>query len=126
MPQVWGLIPLGYVDSPPALHQAPGVGHTTDRHINRTKVEQNFAFFIPQGLFRRAEALRKALQSPQWRPGVPPNLGFGDVINDYCACHALKPDVKSLCEAIIVAVDQGNNVFYMHQYLTVDDAFICR
>lgn len=40
VPQVWGLIPLGYVNSPPALHQAPGVvgiGHTTDRRINGTK-----------------------------------------------------------------------------------------
>lgn len=43
---------------------------------------------------------------------MPPNLGFGDVISDYCACHALKPDVKSLCEAIIVAVDHGNNVLH--------------
>lgn len=52
--------------------------------------------------------MKRALQSPQWRPVVPPHLGFGDVINDYCACHAIKPDVKSLCEAIIVAVDNGN------------------
>ena len=54
---------------------------------------------------------------------MPPDLGFGDVVNDYCACHALKPDVKALCEAIIVAVDHGNGVFYISisllQYLVM-------
>ena len=54
---------------------------------------------------------------------MPSDLGFGDVVNDYCACHAVKPDVKALCEAIIVAVDHGNDVFYISisllQYLVM-------
>ena len=35
VPQVWGLVPLGYVNTPPISHQAQvlEVGHTTDRRI---------------------------------------------------------------------------------------------
>ena len=59
---------------------------------------------------------------------MPPDLGFGDVVNDYCACHAVKPDVKALCEAIIVAVDHGNDVCFTsvcHCYSIYGGAFIC-
>lgn len=66
-----------------------------------------------QGYARRAESLRRALQSPVWSVRVPPQLRFDSVVQDYCACHAIKPDSKLLCEAVIVAVDHGKPISLM-------------
>ena len=58
-----------------------------------------------QAFVRRAEALRRALQSGKFE--VPANLTYENVIADYCKGHDLKPNVKAFVEAILVAVDNG-------------------
>ena len=62
----------------------------------------------PQAYIRRAEALRKALQSGRFE--VPANLTYENVIADYCKGHDLKANVKAFVEAILVAVDIGKKM----------------
>ena len=38
---------------------------------------------------------------------MPKNLTFPTVVADYCISHQIKPNVKALCNAIIVAVDHS-------------------
>ena len=57
-----------------------------------------------QGFQRRAEALKRALLCPYMQP---PGLTFANVVSDLCQCHQIKPNLKALSEAIILAVDYG-------------------
>ena len=57
-----------------------------------------------QGFYRRAEALKHALLC---RYMQHPGLTFANVISDLRQCHQIKPNLKALSEAIILAVDYG-------------------
>ena len=58
-----------------------------------------------QAYIRRADSLRKALQSGRFE--VPANLTYENVITDYCKGHGIKSNVKAFVEAILVAIDNG-------------------
>ena len=62
---------------------------------------------IVQAYIRRAESLRKALQSGRFE--VPANLTYENVIADYCRGHDIKANVKAFVEAILVAIDNGKS-----------------
>ena len=58
-----------------------------------------------QGYLRRAQSLQKALQSHSF--DVAQGLDMSHVITDYLVYHQLEPKAKFLCEAIVLAVDNG-------------------
>ena len=61
-----------------------------------------------QAYIRRAESLRKALQSGRFE--VPANLTYENVIADYCKGHDIKANVKAFVEAILVAINNGKDL----------------
>ena len=38
---------------------------------------------------------------------MPPGKDFSSVVEDYCHCHRIKPNVDVLCEAVVMAVDHS-------------------
>ena len=65
-----------------------------------------------QAYIRRADSLRKALQSGRFE--VPANLTYENVIADYCRGHDIKSNVKAFVEAILVAIDNGKHLLTVH------------
>ena len=66
-----------------------------------------FDIFHWQAYIRRAEALRRALESGRFE--VPASLTYENVIVDYCKGHDIKANVKAFVEAILVAINNGKN-----------------
>lgn len=58
-----------------------------------------------KGYYRRAEALRKLLFSPELKPQKPKGKSVADVVSDYCKCHEIQPNAHALSEALLLAVD---------------------
>ena len=67
-----------------------------------------------QAYIRRADSLRKALQSGRFE--VPANLTYENVIADYCRGHDIKSNVKAFVEAILVAIDNGKHLSTLIEY----------
>lgn len=77
-----------------------------------------FCFF--QGYYRRAEALKALLSSPQLRDRIPQSKSFADVVSDYCASHRIKPLGPSLlCETLILAVDHSKSTMSIIEYYRI-------
>ena len=62
-----------------------------------------------QGYYRRAEALRKMLESDDWKSRVPGGTSFSNVASDYFQCHRKteNSNIKALYQAIVVATNHS-------------------
>ena len=62
----------------------------------------DFCSLYIQNYYRRAEALKSMLQSPELKARVPPMKSIADAVQDYCR---VKRNSIALVEAIILAVN---------------------
>lgn len=61
-----------------------------------------------QAYLCRAKVEKSTLQSK--RSGVlPPHITYENVISDYCRAHELKTNATAIVEAVILAIDNGED-----------------
>jgi tetratricopeptide (TPR) repeat protein len=58
-----------------------------------------------KGYYRRAEALKRMLENPDWSTRVPDGKTFSDVVEDYFQSHRKAENVKLIYQAIVVATN---------------------
>ncbi len=62
-------------------------------------------YYSMQGYFRRAEALKAMLESPN--KSTPPPGTYKNVVKDYLQSHAYQSNVDTFLNAVHVAIDEG-------------------